>query len=188
MKKILCLVLAIIMLVSLVACGKTDAIEEPAVTPDIPELITPATTEPAKPIEKPEETIEAEKLSYVFSYTVYTPNNNADGFIEENIEVNEVSPRSVLNELKNRNVLPAEVEVNHCSIDDGFVTLDFNQAFADVVCSMGTSGELMLIGSVVNTYLSAFNTDSIYFTVNGEVLESGHTVYDFEMSYFSMEN
>ena len=119
---------------------------------------------------------------------LYLGNENADGFIEEVIEVNEVNPVSILWELKQRNPVLENVEINHCSFDDGFLTIDFNRAFADVVCSMGTSGELMIVGSVVNTYLSALHTDSMYFTVEGEILESGHTVYDFVMSYFSLEN
>ena len=162
----------------------------------VPDESVGVTTENAEPTENNstestefvEDVLSGLVPDMTFTYTVYSPNENADGFIEEVIKVNEVNPVSILWELKQRNPVLENVEINHCSFDDGFLTIDFNQAFADVVCSMGTSGELMIVGSVVNTYLSALHTDSMYFTVEGEILESGHTVYDFVMSYFSLEN
>lgn len=194
------------MVIGLIACGTVPA-QEPTEKETIPTQtlnIEPPATEPVTeeiPIDSTEieieintaltgtiETAPTDPLDMVFTYTVYTPNENADGFIEEIIETNVVNSESVLVELQKRNVLPEDVVVNSCSIDDGCVNIDFNQAFADVVCSLGTSGELMIVGSVVNTYLSAFGTDSLYFTVDGEVLESGHTVYDFVMSYFLSED
>lgn len=206
MKKILCVLLSIVMAVGLIACRATPT-QEPTEKENIPTqtpATEPPTTDPVAeeiPIDSTEieieidtaltgtiETAPTEALGMVFTYTVYTPNENADGFIEEVIETNVVNPESVLTELQKRNVLPEDVVVNSCSIDDGHVNIDFNRAFADVVCSTGTSGELMIVGSVVNTYLSAFGTDSLYFTVDGEVLESGHTVYDFVMSYFLSED
>lgn len=206
MKKIVCIILSIIMIMGLVACGTTPTqapTEKETIPTQTPNTEPPA-TEPVTeeiPIDSTEieieintaltgtiETTPTESLDMVFTYTVYTPNENADGFIEEVIETNVVNPESVLAELQKRNVLPEDVVVNSCSIDDGLVNIDFNQAFADVVCATGTSGELMVVGSVVNTYLSAFGTDSLYFTVDGEVLESGHTVYDFVMSYYLSED
>ena len=120
------------------------------------------------------------------AYTVYLPNANADGFETETITAEEISAQTVLTELKNRNVLPDTISINSFHIDNGLITIDFNQAFANVVCSMGTSGELMIVGSVVNTFLDAFQADSVYFTVDGQVLESGHTIYDFAMTFFSV--
>lgn len=206
MKKIVCIILSIIMVMGLVACGTTptqEPTEKETISTQIPNTEPPA-TEPVTeeiPIDSTEieieintaltgtiETTPTESLDMVFTYTVYTPNENADGLNEEVIETNVVNPESVLAELQKRNVLPEDVVVNSCSIDDGLVNIDFNQAFADVICSTGTSGELMVVGSVVNTYLSAFGADSIYFTVDGEILESGHTIYDFVMSYFLLED
>ena len=37
----------------------------------------------------------------------------------------------------------------------------------------------MVVGSVVNTFLDAFQAESVYFTVDGQILESGHVIYDF---------
>lgn len=217
MKKILCLLLVVCMTTSLIACDNAaNQTEQPATLPteevvepikgpsveevpvqgeensetaaDVETLVVEDSSNSTAETEFAEDVLSGLVTNMTFTYTVYSPNENADGFIEEVVEVNEVNPVSILWELKQRNPVLENVEINYCSLDDEFFTIDFNQAFADVVCSMGTSGELMVVGSVVNTYLSALHIDSMYFTVEGEVLESGHTVYDFVMSYFSMNN
>ena len=40
---------------------------------------------------------------------------------------------------------------------------------------------------VVNTFLDAFQAESVYFTVDGQILESGHVIYDFAMPFFSVD-
>ena len=126
-----------------------------------------------------------ESVSELILYSLYVPNDNADGFDVIPVCAETVSAETVLAQLKQQAVLPDAVSINAFLLDQGLITLDFNQAFGDVLCSMGTSGELMLIGSVVNTFLDAFQAESVYFTVNGGILESGHTIYDFPMFFFS---
>ena len=166
MKKILCVLSVMMILFSCAACSKTP------VTPQSGDII-------------PTETTESE--SSLLSYSIYVPNDNADGFDVETVSTEEISAETVLIELKNRNVLPDAVSMNSFAIDSGLITMDLNQVFADTVCSMGTSGELMIVGSVVNTFLDAFQAEYVYFTVNGQMLESGHTVYDSPMPFFSTD-
>ena len=120
------------------------------------------------------------------SYSIYLPNDNADGFHVITVDTKEISAETILSELKAQGVLPDAVAINDFNMENGFISIDFNQAFADVVCSMGTSGELMIVGSVVNTFLDAFQAESVSFTIDGKILESGHTVYDFALSFFSV--
>ena len=82
-------------------------------------------------------------------------------------------------------VLKDGIAVNSLRKDGTQLVIDFNQAFADLVCSMGTSGEYIIVGSTVNTFLSAYEAKSVFFTVNGEILESGHVIYDFPMEFMS---
>jgi len=161
MKKILCILLVTTMLFGLAACNKF--------------LTTP------QPVDSPNET------NPLLSYSIYVPNDNADGFNTETINTEDISAETVLTELKKQNVLPDAVSINSFNIDNGLIAIDFNQAFADAVCSMGTSGELMIVGSVVNTFLDAFQTESVYFTVDGQILESGHETYDSNMTFFSFD-
>ena len=161
MKKMLCILLFAIMLFGLAACDSSSA--------------------PAEPVNSPANT------PALLSYSVYVPNNNADGFNVITAAAENISADTILNELKSQKVLPDTVSINSFAIDSSVITIDFNKAFADTVCSMGTSGELMIVGSVVNTFLDAFQAESVYFTVDGQILESGHTIYDFNLTFFSLE-
>ena len=193
MKKILCTLLVCVILVGLVACNKAPTKKEPIGHsnemnhPTVPTPIEKDETEPPEettsvPVEDP-----TESIPQLLSYDIYVPNENANGFVVESISTEEISEATVLAELKKHNVLTEDVSINSFNVENNLITIDFNQAFADIVCSMGTSGEMMVLGSVVNTFLDAFQAESVYFTVDGEILESGHAIYDFAMSFFTVD-
>lgn len=191
MKKILCVLLVGIMLIGLAACDQSPATTQS--TDNLNVENQPTVTSSAENEKDETEISEGlteepiESISQLLSYSIYVPNDNADGFVVETVSTEDISAETVLTELKRRNVLPDTVSINSFNIDNGLITIDFNQAFANVVCSMGTSGELMIVGSVVNTFLDAFQAESVYFTVDGEMLESGHTIYDFAMHFVSVD-
>ncbi len=56
--------------------------------------------------------------------------------------------------------------------------IDFSEAFQTQIFQMGTAGEYIMINSVVNTFLDAYDADKVRITVEGMVLESGHAIYD----------
>ncbi len=114
-------------------------------------------------------------------FTLYTPNENADGFIAKEVEGDKLTPLEVLIEA---GVLTEDVRMNFVKWESDIMTIDFNTAFRDLLLSQGTAGEKMLIGSVVNTFLSAYQMESMMITVEEEILESGHIIYDFPMGYF----
>ncbi len=193
MKKILCALLVCIILVSMVACNKAPAKQEPVGNSNEtnqPTATTPIEKDETEPTEAtPSVSVEdsTESIPQLLSYYIYVPNENANGFVVETISTEEISEETVLVELKKYNVLTEDVSINSFHIENNLITIDFNQAFADIVCSMGTSGEMMVLGSVVNTFLDAFQAESVYFTVDGQILESGHAIYDFAMSFFTVD-
>ena len=167
MKRILTLFLICVLLAG---CSATAEQQDPTVLPILetdPTETTPPTTQ----------------APMMLAYQVYLPNDNADGFEVETVETTEITAESVLAELIGRGVLPDTVVINDFSTTGMQLNIDFNQPFADLVCSMGTAGELMITGSVVNTFLSAFQAESVFFTVNGGILESGHVIYDFPLTF-----
>lgn len=147
-----------------------DAIKETTVPATIPSL--PSSTE----------SIETESNDLT-RFTLYTPNENADGFIATEVEGDKLTPMEVLIEA---GVLTEDILLNEVMWEENGtqLTLDFGSAFRALVLSLGTAGEQMLIGSVVNTFLSAYQVDTVLITVEGEILESGHVVYDFPMGFF----
>ena len=117
---------------------------------------------------------------------IYYGNANADGFETVLFQVPDINSQILLKKLVEVGVLTKEVTLQSEKIDGTCLYLDFNSAFRDLVCAMGTSGEYLIMGSVVNTFLENYpgTVASVYITVNGEILESGHVIYDFAMTYY----
>lgn len=186
MKKVISFVLVCLLLTGCGSAAQTPTTPQPDPTPaptNAPtEEVTQAPTEEptAEPTEEP---TQAATTAVVLTYTIYLPDENAEGFEKKEIQTGLINADTVLAELQAAGVLPEGVLINAFGADGNQLNIDFNQAFADLVCSMGTSGERMIIGSVVNTYLSAFQAESVYFTIDGEILESGHVVYDFPITF-----
>lgn len=118
--------------------------------------------------------------------TVYIPNNNADAFIQTEAAVSEITKEVVVAQLINAGVLSDGTMVAALEFDAGAKLLkaDFNEPFRRLLQTMGTAGEYMIMGSVVNTFLSAFDADFISITVDGDILETGHSVYDQSLSLY----
>ena len=168
MKKIIALLLCALML-----CGCTPEAQptEPATEPTEESTVQMATVPPTMP--------------EVLTVTIYHGNANADGFETTEFEVEEMNTDVLVEKLIEVGVLNEDVVIGSMQFKDGGIVLNFNQAFVDQLNTMGTSGERMMVGSVVNTFLSAFeNVDKVSIRVNREIIESGHVVYDEPMGFF----
>ncbi|WP_317855904.1 hypothetical protein [Chakrabartyella piscis] len=60
-------------------------------------------------------------------------------------------------------------------------TMDLNQAFADFISHYGSSGELMYIEGFAQTVKECYGLSELYLTIEGNVLETGHSIYDFPL-------
>lgn len=195
MKKLLCVLVACLLLT---ACAGREA---PDATGVANETTTPTESSAASSV--PAETttpassdvIQETQLAFSVSdaassvpqedtltrFTLYTPNDNADGFLATEVEGDKITPMNMLIEA---GVLSEAILLNYVKWEADLLTADFNASFRDLLLSQGTAGEKMLMGSVVNTFLSAYQTESMMITVEGQILESGHVIYDFPMEYF----
>ena len=145
---------------------------------------TPPTTAPVATVETAEPdfpTVDETEAAELIRMTVYYPDENAVGFLTKEMEGKTLSFLEAMIEV---GVLNEDVKVNSMAREDIHLTIDFNQAFRDLICTMGTSGERMIIGSVVNTLIANYEVETVSITVDGEVWESGHVVYDFPMGFF----
>jgi hypothetical protein len=132
-----------------------------------------------EPTEAIEEKTEEEKSLFL---TLYTPNENVDGLIETDIEVSELNEFVILNELIEANVLKEGTAINGfektTEEGKGYLILDFNEKLGELLNSYGSSGEYVTMASIANTFLKAYDADFFKFTINGEIFESGHIIYD----------
>ena len=168
MKNVWIIILCLFMLT---ACASPPNIQQaPVATED---SLLSSTTQCAEP----------ETTVMFVSFTAYRGNENADGLLSREVQVPEITPSVVLSALIDDGVVPSSVTVLTLNQKDQQLQIDFNDAFLQHLCSMGTAGETMLIGSVVNTFLSAYDAQSVIITVNGEIPESGHVVYDFPLTH-----
>ena len=171
MKKLIALLLCALLL-----CGCTPEAQptEPVTDP------TEATSEPEVQMATVPET-----QPEVLTITIYHGNANADGFETTEFEVEAMNTDVLMEKLIEVGALNEDVVLGSMQFKDGGLVLNFNDAFADQLNTMGTSGERMMVGSVVNTFLTAFNkVDKVSILVGGQTVESGHVIYDEPMGFF----
>lgn len=186
-KTILCMVL--IPVLAFAACGKAPSAEVTAApsaeTSAAPTETKPAESAPAAPSEIPtvaEEPAETEEPGAIIN--VYVSDEMAEHFVILQESADVVDENTVFDALKSAGTIPQEATLLSFSNDGGALTLDMSAEFADRVRTMGTSGEYMLLGSVVNTYLTAFDAQTVTLLSNGNPLETGHNVYSEPMGFF----
>ena len=138
--------------------------------------------QPEQP-DKPAEPTEAPTTASV-TFFLYTPNENVDGFEKREVTLGTLDAQAILELLIAEDVLNENVALNSVELQDDQLLLDFNSAYFDQLVTYGTSGELMMMGSVVNTYLDAYDAQSVVITADGEIMESGHVVYDFPLEFY----
>lgn len=126
----------------------------------------------------------AETIAYDEELTLYLPDDNAEYFETKAVIVPAINEKSILEQLQLADVLNDHVSINSCIQNGQALTIDFNNAFSQQVCSMGTAGEYLIIGSVVNTFLTAYQAEAVVITVDGQAWESGHAIYDAPLFFF----
>ena len=168
MKKLIALLLC-----GLLLCGCT-----PEAQPTEP--VTDPTEEPSVQMATIPETVPE-----VLTITIYHGNANADGFETTEFEVEKMNTDVLMEKLIEVGALNEDVVLASMQFKDGGLVLNFNDAFLAQLNTMGTSGERMMVGSVVNTFLTAFNkVDKVSILVGGQIVESGHVIYDEPMGFF----
>ena len=171
MKKLIALLLCTLLL-----CGctpeavPTEPVTEPTEATEEP-TVQMATVPPTQP--------------EVLTVTIYHGNANADGFETTEFEVEQMNVDILMEKLIEVGALKEDVVLASMQFKDGGLVLNFNDAFLDQLNTMGTAGERMMVGSVVNTFLTAFNkVDKVSILVGGQIVESGHVIYDEPMGFF----
>lgn len=109
--------------------------------------------------------------------TLYVGNENGDGLVTETVSVEELTPEAILLALSEKNVIPKETKVLDFKDEGETLTLDLSKEYQEYVSSYGTSGELIIVGGVVNTFLDAYDADTITILVEGSAWDTGHADY-----------
>lgn len=122
---------------------------------------------------------------------IYYGNAKADGLKVESKEVEAVLPETIIGYLAGYNIVSIDTKVNSFDTDEEegkvILYLDLSKAFGEYIKTMGDSGEKVIMAALTNTFLEAYAADALVLTVEGEVLETVHSVYDRPLSYFKSE-
>lgn len=177
-KKYVALLLCFLLSVGLVAgCGKEE--EEQPQKPQVEELdkddVLEEPDEDSKEEQEDDVDVEVEEPRDI---TLYYADEQTGEMATKTISVR--NEQEIWKALQESGILTEDCALNSVKVDDEKDTmeLDFNKATGDRVRSMGTTGEMQIVGSIVNTFLDAYDCDSVKLTEEGEVFASGHAIYD----------
>ncbi len=134
-------------------------------------------------------TKESEDSSEVFA-NIYVSDIDSDSIVNKKVKVNEISSESILEELKNEDVVTSNTSVKSFSTfedqEDNVVgVLNLSKEFYNF--NLGSSFESMMLNSVAKTYIENFNLDKFKILVDDEEYESGHILIDKD-EYFTKDS
>lgn len=187
------LTLAALLLALLAGCAAETAETAEPQDSEATQTEPPAEQDGTEDAEDPAEPVPDVAEVEEMTVTLYLPNDTADAFLETEETVG-AEPQEIVDALIAHGALPEGTEVLSFSLEDGgaddasqeaggsvHMVLDLSSEFQTALASMGTSGETMMLGSLVNTMLAAYNADTVTVTIEGAALETGHNVYDAPM-------
>ncbi|SCH02813.1 MULTISPECIES: GerMN domain-containing protein [unclassified Romboutsia] len=130
-----------------------------------------------------------EDSSEVFA-NIYVSDIDSDSIVNKKVKVNEISSESILEELKNEDVVTSNTSVKSFSTfedqEDNLVgVLNLSKEFYNF--NLGSGFESMMLNSVAKTYIENFNLDKFKILVDDEEYESGHILMDKD-EYFTKDS
>ena len=120
--------------------------------------------------------------------TLYLPNENADGWNVTKNQTEQITPDIIIGQLVGAGAITDSVTVVSFGEDQGekglILKLDLSSNFAEGLLNMGTAGEYLTMGAVVNSFLDTYQADGIEITAGGAVIETGHTSFEGVLNHF----
>ena len=160
--------------------GETETIEETYEEEQNGELTTDETIE--SDLETTGETNgeegDVDREEGTANVVLYQSDDQGMGLVTTEEVIEYLSPENVVQLLINQGDLAPGIRVltfnERGTPGQKQLELDLSREFSDFIGGQGTSGEFIVLGSVVNTFLSAFEGESILITVEGETLSTPH--------------
>ena len=127
-----------------------------------------------------------EEVAEPVNVVIYYSNVQADGFATKEMQIEGLTPENLITELAKVNIVSIDTEVKSFTQDGKSLTLDLSKGFGQYINMMGSSGEYVVMGGLVNTFLDAYDAEQILITVEGNALESGHAIYDKPLGFYEV--
>ncbi len=115
-------------------------------------------------------------ISFQTFITLYVPNEDYTDFVEVETFF-DGTIEGLVDSLVSMGVLPKDSKVNDFALNGETAKIDLSKEFG-VGLNEARSFELMIVGSLANTIIKYYNVEEVCFTVDGNILETGLSVYD----------
>ena len=123
---------------------------------------------------------------------IYFGNEEGDALLSEVVEMESITATKIMEELVKKEVVTTEAKVIGLTkqTQEGKTRLKLNMSkeFGEYVSTMGSSGEYIIVGSLVNTFLTIYEADEVLILVEGKTFETGHQLYENYLQFFTNEN
>ncbi|MDD6811361.1 MAG: GerMN domain-containing protein [Lachnospiraceae bacterium] len=123
--------------------------------------------------------------------TIYYGNGASTALNTEEVFMEQITAENLLSALVRHNIVSLDTKVNSLeeTEEDGRkkLQLDLSGAFREYLKTMTPEGEKIIIASVVDTFLEAYDADEIILLVDGEALKTSHASYESPISFGSVE-
>lgn len=156
MKKYMLLALIGAMLMTFFACGAKEEVIETTAAPET----------------------EGDLVTY------YHGDKFGDTLIPETTLVPRLTAQALVDLLIEQKVIPEGTRVRNFKSAGGIITLDLSKEFEEQAQSLGSAGEYVLLGSLVNTFLTTYEATGLDLTTEGRDLATGHNIYDYTLEFF----
>lgn len=104
--------------------------------------------------------------------TIFIPNDNADGLNKKEVTVNHLTAYSIVNALADNGVVPKATKALKFDVKNKIGYLDISSSIYDL--NSGSSAETLMLDSIRETFLKAFNIEKIKLTVDGKPYTGRH--------------
>ncbi len=137
--------------------------------------------------EEEKQRIAAEQEQQGVPLTIFYGNDTAEFLLSRTVMVPEINAGEIIGKLQEAQVLDGDTTLLRMEIgSDGCMILDFNSAFGQQLGMYGSAGEYLLVGSTVNTFLTAFpECDRVRILVEGESCSYGQMDYSQPFEQFT---
>lgn len=137
--------------------------------------------------EEEQQRIDAEQEQQGVPLTVFYGNDTAEFLLSRTVMVPEINAGEIIGQLQEAQVIGGDVTLLCMEIgSDGCMSLDFNEAFGQQLGMYGSAGEYLMVGSTINTFLTAFpECDRVRILVEGEPCSYGQMDYSQPFAQFT---
>ena len=105
-----------------------------------------------------------------YELTLYYPDQNGLHFLTTTVYF-DGTPQGIIDALVSLNTIPSGTRVR--SFDEAEHKLDLSSEFLEGLANEDSAGEIMLMGSVVNTFLAYYDWSTIMITCEQQIIQAG---------------